>query len=57
MLPVIMLTTSQAEEDRIKSYAFGANAYIVKPVGFEKFSEALKTINLFWKLAEPPKGK
>jgi CheY-like chemotaxis protein len=53
-LPVIMLTTSQAEEDRLKSYAFGANAYIVKPIGFENFSEAIRTINLFWKLVELP---
>jgi CheY-like chemotaxis protein len=55
-LPVIMLTTSKAEEDRVKSYAYGANAYIVKPVGFENFSEAIKTINLFWKLVELPGG-
>ncbi len=53
-LPVIILTTSQAEEDRIRSYAMGANAYIVKPVGFENFSEAVKTINLFWQLVELP---
>jgi CheY-like chemotaxis protein len=53
-LPVIMLTTSQAEEDRLKSYSFGANAYIVKPIGFENFSEAIRTINLFWKLVELP---
>lgn len=53
-LPVIILTTSQAEEDRIRSYALGANAYIVKPVGFENFSEAVKTINLFWQLVELP---
>lgn len=56
-LPVIMLTTSQAEEDRVKSYALGANAYIVKPVGFDNFSEAIRTINLFWKLVELPGGK
>lgn len=56
-LPVIMLTTSKAEEDRVKSYAYGANAYIVKPVGFENFSEAIRTINLFWKLVELPGGE
>ncbi len=55
-LPVIMLTTSQAEEDRIKSYSLGANAYIVKPIGFDNFSEAIRTINLFWKLVELPGG-
>lgn len=55
-LPVIMLTTSKAEEDRLKSYSLGANAYIVKPIGFDNFSEAIMTINLFWKLVELPGG-
>ncbi len=53
-LPVIMLTTSKTEEDRIKSYRLGANAYIVKPVGFDNFSKAIKAINLFWQIAEFP---
>jgi CheY-like chemotaxis protein len=53
-LPVIMLTTSKAEEDRLRSYDLGANAYIVKPVGFENFSQAVRTINLFWQLVELP---
>jgi CheY-like chemotaxis protein len=53
-LPVIILTTSKAEEDRLKGYNLGVNAYIVKPVGFENFSEAVRTINLFWQLVELP---
>ena len=53
-LPVVILTTSKAEEDRFKSYELGANAYIVKPLGFENFSEAVRTINLFWQLVELP---
>lgn len=53
-LPVIILTTSRQEEDRIKSYKLGVNAYIVKPVDFLNFSEAIKTINLFWELVELP---
>ena len=53
-LPVIILTTSKAEEDRLRSYDLGANAYIVKPVGFENFSQAVRTINLFWQLVELP---
>ncbi len=53
---VIMLTTSKAEEHRLKSYDLGANAYIVKPVGFENFSEAVRTISLFWQLVELPRG-
>lgn len=53
-LPVVILTTSKAEEDRVKGYELGANAYIVKPVGFDNFAEAIRTINLFWKLVESP---
>lgn len=56
LLPVIMLTTSKGEEDRARSYAYGANAYIVKPVGFENFSEAIRAINMFWKLVKLPGG-
>ena len=55
-LPVIMLTSSKAEEDRLKSYDLGVNAYIVKPVGFKNLSEAVRTINLFWELVELPGG-
>ncbi|MBW2602346.1 MAG: response regulator, partial [Deltaproteobacteria bacterium] len=53
-LPVIVLTTSKDEEDRLKSYDLGANAYIVKPVGFDNFSRAVRTISLFWQLVELP---
>ncbi len=53
-LPVVVLTTSKAEKDRVKSYDLGANAYIVKPVGFENFADAIRDINLFWKLVESP---
>jgi len=55
-LPVIILTTSKAEEDRLKGYDLGVNAYVVKPVGFESFSEAVRTISLFWQLVELPEG-
>lgn len=53
-LPVVVLTTSKAEEDRLRSYDLGANAFIVKPVGFENFSAAMRMINLFWQLVELP---
>ncbi len=53
-LPVVILTTSKAEEDRLKSYDLGANAYIVKPVGFQNLTGAVRTINLFWELVELP---
>jgi len=53
-LPVVILTASEAEEDRLKSYNLGANAYIVKPVGFGNLSEVVRTINLFWELVALP---
>jgi len=53
-LPVVILTSSKDEEDRFKSYNLGVNAYIVKPVGFDNFSEAVRTINLFWELVDLP---
>ena len=55
-LPVVILTTSKAEEDRLRSYDLGANAFIVKPVGFESLSQAVKTLNLFWQIVELPGG-
>ncbi len=55
-LPVIMLTASKADEDRFRSYDLGVNAYIVKPVGFDNFSDAIRDINLFWQLVELPGG-
>lgn len=53
-LPVVVLTTSKAEEDKINSYDLGVNAYIMKPVGFDNFAAAIRTINVFWQLVELP---
>jgi CheY-like chemotaxis protein len=53
-LPIIILTSSKMEEDRLKGYDLGANAFITKPVGFDNFSEAVKAIHLFWALVELP---
>ncbi len=53
-LPVIMLTTSKNEEDKVKSYDLGVNAYIQKPIGFEGLKNALKRIHLFWEIVEIP---
>jgi CheY-like chemotaxis protein len=55
-LPVVMRSVSRAEEDRLSGYDLGANAYIVKPVGFQKFPETARTINLFWQLVGLPGG-
>ena len=53
-LPVVVLTTSKSDEDRLRGYDLGVNAYIVKPIGFKNFSTAVRTINFFWELVELP---
>ncbi len=47
-IPVVVLTTSQAEEDIAKAYGLHANCYISKPVDFERFSEVVRAIESFW---------
>jgi two-component system, response regulator len=47
-LPVVVLTSSREDEDLARSYSFGANAYVRKPVNFSEFVEAAKTLGLFW---------
>ncbi len=47
-IPVVLLTSSKEQKDIIKSYQLGANAYIVKPVDFENFLEAVNEIGMFW---------
>jgi CheY-like chemotaxis protein len=54
-IPVVVLTTSQAEEDILRSYALHANAYISKPVDFDKFIDVIRQINKFFlKLVQLP---
>jgi DNA-binding NarL/FixJ family response regulator len=48
MLPVVMLTSSREEPDLKKSYELGVNAYVVKPVDFHDFIEAVKQVGVFW---------
>lgn len=48
ILPIVMLTSSREEADLVKSYQLGANAYVVKPVGFEQFSDAIRQLGIFW---------
>lgn len=50
LLPVVILTSSKEEEDVMRGYALGANAYVRKPVDFGEFAEAAKTLGLFWLL-------
>jgi CheY-like chemotaxis protein len=53
--PVVMLTSSREERDLVKSYSLGVNAFVVKPVGFEQFFEAIRDLGMFWAvLNEPP---
>lgn len=50
LLPVVVLTSSKEDEDIVNSYSLGANSYVRKPVDFAQFSEAVKTLGLFWLL-------
>jgi CheY-like chemotaxis protein len=51
-IPVIVLTTSNADEDKVESFNLSVAGYIIKPVEFEKFVEAVKLIDLYWTLSE-----
>lgn len=56
-LPVVMLTASREQTDVARSYALGVNAYVVKPLGFAEFLEAIRDLGVFWAvLNEPPPG-
>ena len=57
VIPVVILTSSREEKDLIESYKLGVNAYVVKPVDFQQFIEAVKELGSFWALInEPPPG-
>ncbi|MDR7052239.1 CheY-like chemotaxis protein [Duganella sp. 3397] len=56
-LPVVMLTSSREEQDLVRSYELGVNAYVVKPVDFKEFVRAISDLGIFWAvLNEPPPG-
>ena len=56
-LPIVVLTSSREEHDLVRSYTLGTNAYVVKPVDFRQFMEAVRELGLFWAvLNEPPPG-
>jgi CheY-like chemotaxis protein len=57
MIPVVVLTSSNEEKDMVASYRLGVNAYVVKPVDFHEFVNAIKELGVFWAVInEPPPG-
>ncbi len=55
LIPVVILTSSKEEGDRLQGYALGVNSYVVKPVDFVQFSQAINFLGLYWLvLNEPP---
>ena len=57
MIPVVVLTSSKEEKDMVASYKLGVNAYVVKPVDFHEFVNAIKELGVFWAVInEPPPG-
>ncbi|WP_029585910.1 response regulator [Bradyrhizobium sp. URHD0069] len=57
LIPVVVLTSSHEEKDKLRSYTLGVNAYVVKPVDFHEFVNAVKELGVFWAVInQPPPG-
>lgn len=52
MIPVVVLTTSKEEEDKVESFSLGVAGYMIKPVDYIKFVEVIRAINMYWTLSE-----
>ena len=48
MIPIVMLTSSREEQDLVRSYELGVNSYVIKPVDFQAFVEAVKSLGIYW---------
>ena len=53
-IPVVVLTTSKEDQDKVESFNLGVAGYMIKPVDYRKFVEVIKTINPYWSLSELP---
>ncbi len=54
MIPVVVLTTSKEEQDKVDSFRLSVAGYMIKPVDYQKFVDVMRTINVYWTLSELP---
>ena len=55
-IPVVVLTSSREEQDKVDGFDLGVAGYMIKPVGYHQFVEVMRTIDLYWTLSELPSG-